>query len=76
MKVNTLPIFFAHGADDNFVPLYMTLENYNACKAPKKLLISQGAGHGLSYLVSYDRYRSMLFEFFEECEAAPAATPE
>ncbi len=64
MKVNTRPVFFAHGDADTFVPPEMTLENYRACKAPKELFIAHGATHGLSYLVAHDEYKKKLLEFF------------
>ncbi len=69
MKENTIPVFFAHGDEDDLVPLEMTLENYRACIAPKTLLIAHGAGHGLSWLVEHDRYKAALLDFFERCEA-------
>ena len=68
MRVNTLPIFFAHGDADDFVPLSMTIENYQACKAPKYLLVVPGAGHGMSYLIDHDTYLESLLNFFDDCE--------
>lgn len=68
MKVNTRPVFFAHGDADTFVPMEMTLQNYQACIAPKRLFIAHGATHGLSYLVEHDAYKKELLEFFRDCE--------
>lgn len=49
MKTNKIPILFIHGADDDFVPTDMSRKNYAACKAPKELLIIEGAGHAGAY---------------------------
>ena len=68
LKENTLPILFVHGDEDNFVPLAMTLENYLACKAPKDLLIVEGAGHGMAYLVDPEAYEDALQRLFALCE--------
>lgn len=70
MKVNTHPVFFAHGDADDFVPMEMTIENYNACVAPKRLFIAKGATHGISYLVAHDAYYNELMEFFEQFDKA------
>lgn len=66
MKVNTRPILFVHGSGDSFVPVEMTYENYAACKAPKKLLISEGSEHGMSYVDSREEYEKMIKEFWNE----------
>ncbi len=66
MKENTVPILFIHGTADSFVPVSMTYENYEACKAEKRLLIVEGAEHGLSYLVDKDAYQKAVLEFFAD----------
>ena len=43
MRHCRVPVMLIHGADDHFVPLEMTYENYNACTSPKKLFIVPGA---------------------------------
>ena len=43
----------------------MTLENYKACRAPKELLLVEGAGHGLSWLYDTEHYQQMVLRFFE-----------
>jgi pimeloyl-ACP methyl ester carboxylesterase len=65
MAVNTeIPCLFVHGDADTLVPWRMSLENYYACRAPKDLLIVNGAGHGLSFLVDPDRYKQKVLDFF------------
>lgn len=66
MKACRIPVFFAHGDDDTFVPHSMSVDNFNACKAPKKLLTVKGAGHGLAYLVSPQEYIEALREIEKE----------
>ena len=60
-----IPVFFAHGTEDQVVPVEMTYRNYEACAAPKKLLIVPGAIHGASYLKNPVDYEKMLKEFWE-----------
>jgi len=58
-----LPIIFYHGDTDDFVPCEMSHINYEACTAPKRLVIIPGAGHGLCYPVDPDGYVAALKEF-------------
>ena len=65
MTANTeVPCLFVHGDADKVVPWRMSLENYYACRAPKDLLIVNGAAHGMSFLVDPDRYKQKILDFF------------
>ena len=64
MKHCTVPVIFYHGEADDYVPAYMSKATYEACAARKQLVIVPGAGHGLSYPVAPELYRSTLREFF------------
>lgn len=66
MKSCTVPILFIHGENDGFVPASMTYENYEACAAPKELLIVQKAAHGTSYVFDRDGYENKVLAFFEK----------
>lgn len=66
MKTCRVPVFFAHGQADAFVPYEMSVRNYEACKAPKKLLSVPEAGHGLCYMLAPDEYRQALLEIENE----------
>ena len=66
MKACQIPVFFTHGDNDDFVPHSMSVDNFNACNAPKKLLTAKGAGHGLAYLVSPEEYIEALREIEKE----------
>lgn len=59
-----VPVIFAHGAQDRFVPVEMTYENYKACRAPKQLLIVPGADHGMSHYMEKLRYEAAIEEFW------------
>ena len=50
--------------------LEMTFENYQACKAPKRLFIVPGAGHGMSYFVDRPGYEQETKQFWTDCEKA------
>ncbi len=66
LKENKIPVLFAHGTADPFVPVEMTYENYMACKAPKRLVIVPGAAHGLSFYVEKERYAEELLKFWKD----------
>lgn len=68
MKVNKLPVLFIHGADDTFVPPWMSEKNYEACKAPKELLMVEGAGHALSFLKAPEKCSAAISDFIKKYE--------
>jgi fermentation-respiration switch protein FrsA (DUF1100 family) len=65
MRNCKLPVIFAHGEADNFVPCEMSRRNYEACAGPKVLLTVPGAGHGLCYPADQEGYIKKLKEFNE-----------
>ncbi len=66
MRTVKVPVLFIHGSDDHFVPCWMSEANFETCVAPKKILIVEGADHGLSYLVDKETYEKTVLEFFRE----------
>ena len=60
-----VPVIFAHGDADDFVPCEMSRANFDACPTKKKLVIIPGAGHGLCYLADPEGYLAQLKEFFD-----------
>ena len=67
MKKCTLPVIFFHGDADTFVPCEMSVENHAACASEKKrLVITEGAGHGLCYPKDPELYLSEMRAFFGE----------
>lgn len=68
LKNCEIPIVFFHGGTDQFVPCYMSEQNYNhAATTKKRILIVEGAGHGLSYIVNPTEYEFVLTEFKKDC---------
>ncbi len=64
LENNDIPVLFIHGTDDDFVPIQMTYTNYKACRAPKRLFVVPGAGHGMSYIVDKDGYQREVKDFW------------
>jgi pimeloyl-ACP methyl ester carboxylesterase len=60
-----VPVIFAHGDADDFVPCHMSKVNYDAFAGTKALVIIPGAGHGLCYLADPEGYLAQLKAFFD-----------
>ena len=61
-----VPVLFIHGDADRFVPTEMVHELYDACTAPKALLIVSGARHGESFLLEPDAYETAVRGLLEK----------
>jgi alpha-beta hydrolase superfamily lysophospholipase len=59
-----MPVLFVHGAADRFVPARFSQALYDAARAPKKLLLIEGATHNNSIRVGSDEYRAALRALF------------
>ncbi|MBQ1494917.1 MAG: alpha/beta hydrolase [Acinetobacter sp.] len=67
VKNTKLPILIVHGEDDHYVPCSMAYQNFNACQSPTKMLLTVPKGpHDISLLVDWDRYQSMVEQFFDK----------
>ena len=75
VKNAKVPILFVHGAKDRFVPLYMGMENYDACASEKKIFVSENAEHGMSYIESTKECKELLTEFFEKNDGSAFFQP-
>lgn len=62
-----LPVLLIHGSDDSFVPCDMSLQAYEMCTSKKKLLIVEGAEHGLSLLTDGFAYTTHVIDFIKDC---------
>ncbi|MBR6950102.1 MAG: alpha/beta hydrolase [Oscillospiraceae bacterium] len=67
-----IPILFAHGEQDHFVPPEMGKRNYAACASPKRLLLSPDAAHGETWLKSRKEYTRLIEELFACAFETPA----
>lgn len=63
LEVNTLPVLFVHGEDDDFVPIEMSQMNYDACKSEKEFVRVKGALHACGYLVEREECEKKMDEF-------------
>ena len=63
VKKSHTPTLFIHGDQDDFVPTYMVYDLYNACQAPKDLLIVEGAKHAESYIVNQELCEKTIVDF-------------
>ncbi len=64
LKKAKIPTLFVHGMMDDFVPPHMSVKNYQACAAPKKIMLSEEATHALSWFYDNERYVKAMEEFF------------
>ena len=69
LKECKIPVLFAHGSDDRFVPVEMTYQNYKACASEKRLLIVPGAGHGESYFTEQANYEHVILQFWKDFDS-------
>ncbi len=67
VKSARVPILLIHGESDLFVPHEMSREIYEACASKKRLLLFEGAGHGLSYMADSERYVREFRDFLRAC---------
>jgi hypothetical protein len=66
VKKCKIPVMLCHGDRDRFVPTDSVLELYAIAKPPKKLMLTHGAGHGVSAFVGGESYWSKVFAFTEK----------
>lgn len=66
LKKAKVPVLFIHGEADDFVPCYMTHQNYEACVSDKSLVLVENAGHGMSYYVDMKKVNEGVFAFLDK----------
>ncbi|WP_250277740.1 alpha/beta hydrolase [[Clostridium] colinum] len=66
IKKNKLPIFFIHGAIDNFVPTHMVFDLYKSANCEKELMIVNNAGHTVSEMVERKIYWRRVSLFLDK----------
>lgn len=67
LKCNERPILFIHGRRDDLVPPEMTVENFRACHAPKRLLMVDSARHAGSFFEEPELYLAAVDDFLHNC---------
>ena len=53
---------------DDFVPVHMTIKNYHACAAPKRICLVDGATHAMSWYFDTAKYKRALESSFADFE--------
>ena len=66
LRKTNIPCFFIHGTLDSTIPVSHTIEDYNACKALKEMVIVEGAEHGMSYYVDYPNLEEKMVNFLDK----------
>ncbi|HNX16320.1 MAG TPA: alpha/beta hydrolase [Bacilli bacterium] len=61
-----MPIFFAHGMKDNFVPYFMSQRNFDACSSEKYLLLVPDAAHSRSFFLGGDNFKEKALIILEK----------
>ncbi len=59
------PMLFIHGEDDDFVPVEMGYEVYEAAQCEKEFFLVEGAGHAQAELKDPDAYWDTVFDFLD-----------
>ena len=65
IKNTHIPLLIIHGRADDFVPTYMAEQLYGAAHCDKRLLLVEGAVHGVSYCVAPELYRDAVRDLME-----------
>lgn len=60
------PMLFIHGAKDDFVPVEMIYEVYDACPTTKDLYIVEEAGHAQAKDYDVEAYWNKVFDFIDQ----------
>lgn len=61
------PILFIHGGADDYVPVFMQAQLFEACPGEKTCLTVDGAVHARSYYTNPAAYEAALQQFTEQC---------
>lgn len=67
LKNSKVPVILFHGTADDFVPCEMSKQAYAVCKEPKRMMLVDGADHGVSFVVDNAGYVKAIQEFFALC---------
>ena len=66
VKIAKIPVLLIHGEEDRFVPCEMSRAIAAAGGDLVRLHTFPQAGHGLSYMLDFPRYRKLVLAFWEE----------
>ena len=63
---SAIPVYLVHGKADDFVPAAMSENIYIENPEAVKLLLIDGADHGMSFITDPERYRAFVDAFLKE----------
>lgn len=63
LRHNKIPVIFIHGAEDDFVPIEMSITNFQMCRSKKSLYIVPDCPHAIAYLVDEEKYHKKVTDF-------------
>ena len=67
LEKNRLPVLFAHGTADDFVPYEMSVENRAHClHCASEMISAKDAPHGYSFVVAKTEYKEAILRLFEK----------
>ena len=66
LEKTRLPVLFIHGKSDDFVPFEMSSAGYASAGGEKELLLIDGAGHGMSYLLDTPKVSGAVKGFLKK----------
>lgn len=66
LAASKVPVLMIHGREDGFVPCKMSEDGYQACIGCKRLLIVDGADHGVSFVQDREGYTKAVVSFLKE----------
>ncbi len=66
LKNTRVPVLFIHGTGDDFVPMSMTIKNFEACLSSKMLYLSEGRPHAITNILDRGTYTDKLTLFLSK----------
>jgi len=63
LRYNKIPVLFIHGTEDKYVPIEMTIGNYQYCTSEKFLYLVEGSPHAIACYFDEENYHQNLITF-------------
>lgn len=63
LRYNSIPVLFIHGTEDAFVPIEMTIANFQYCTSEKQLFLVENCPHAIAYFIDEEGYHKELVKF-------------
>lgn len=63
LRNNKIPVLFIHGTADSYVPIEMTIANFQYCTSEKSLYLVENAPHGIEYMIDEEGYKKSIVNF-------------